>query len=181
MILWLDKHIGLDENCAALKDEFRRLTCSFKTMNTVESFRENLSNVKNRKLFCIIQGSLSEYVVPEIEQMTAPSPEPVVYILCGSIANYAGWAQNFDCIMRGNVYDFDKELLNGLTNDLNKYVEKKITEDPLILPPHLVPPDFVPQYMKAFTDLFQQYCPSADRSQHEPNPNEDQRSIVKVQ
>ena len=181
MILWLDEHIGLDENCRALKDEFRRLTRSFKTMNTVESFRENLSNVKNRKLFCIIQGSLSENVVPEIEQMTAPSPEPVVYIFCGVIAKYAQWAQDFECILRGNIYDFDKDLLNDLTNQLNKYVAQKVTEDPFIIPPHLVPPDFVPQYMMAFADLFQQYCLSANRSSHGSTPNEDQQSTVMAQ
>ncbi|UJR18998.1 hypothetical protein I4U23_022128 [Adineta vaga] len=153
MILWLDKHIGLDENCRDLKMEFRRLTNSFKAMDTVKSCHESLSNVKNRKVFCIIQGSLAQEIVPDIEQIISPSMEPVVYIFCAEPMKFTTWAQDYDCIMRGNIFDHEKDLLGRLTRDLNEYVMEKVNEYPLLLPPNLVPSDLVPKYIAKLADL----------------------------
>ncbi len=153
MILWLDEWIGRDENCRDLKMEFRRLTNSIKFVYTVESCREVLLNVKNRKLFFITQGKLAKEIVPDIERIISPSMEPVVYLFCAKITKYNDWAQEHDCIMAGGIYDFDKDLLGRLTHDLNDYIMQKLTESREILIKELRHriPDLVPEYIKTFT------------------------------
>jgi hypothetical protein len=125
MVIWLDAHIGQDENCRALKNDFRRLTNSFRVDSTVEACRNYLPNIKDRKVFCIIQGSLAEAIVPDIERIIPEELEPVVYLFCGKITNYTEWAQDYISIMRGNIFDHEKDLLGRLTLDLNEYAIKK--------------------------------------------------------
>ncbi|CAF1121196.1 unnamed protein product [Rotaria sordida] len=42
MVIWLDEHIGRDENCRALKMEFRQLTNNLKMVDSVNSCRQCL-------------------------------------------------------------------------------------------------------------------------------------------
>jgi hypothetical protein len=129
MVIWLDAHIGQDENCRALKNEFRRLTSSFRVDSTVEACRNYLPNIKDRKVFCIIQGSLAKDIVPDIERIIPEELEPVVYLFCAKMTNYTEWAQDYVSIMRGNIFDHEKDLLGRLTKDLNEYAIKKNLQD----------------------------------------------------
>lgn len=129
MVVWLDKHIGQDENCRALKNEFRRVTTSFRADSTVEECRNYLPNIKHRKVFFIIQGSLSEEIVPDIERIIPEEMEPVVFLFCGNKTKYVEFAQNHESIMRGQIFDHQQDLLGRLTYDLNEYAIKKNLKD----------------------------------------------------
>ncbi|CAF1265581.1 unnamed protein product [Adineta ricciae] len=128
MVLWLDDHIGRDENCRALKAEFRQITTSLKMVDSVRSCRECLPYVKNRKLFCIIQGKYAKEIVPDIVQIVSSSIKPVVYIFCLHMISLVEWAQEQECILEGGMFDHEKNLFNKLRNDLNDYANQKSKE-----------------------------------------------------
>jgi len=129
MIVWLDAHIGQQDNCRALKDKFRELTNSFRVASTVEECRSFLPQIKDRKVFFIIQGSLSEAIVPDIEQIIPDEMEPVVYLFCFDTPKYVGFGLEHPCIIdRGQIFDHQDDLLEKLTSDLNKYACKIITD-----------------------------------------------------
>ena len=127
MVIWLDFHIGLDENCKALKSDFRRLTNCFRVESTVEGCRSILPHVKDRKVFFIIQGCLAKSIVPDIERIIPEDAEPVVYIFCRDIAEHRDFGLEHPSIIdRGDICDHGKDLLGRLTNDLNEYAFKKL-------------------------------------------------------
>ena len=129
MIVWLDAHIGQQDNCRALKDKFRELTNSFRVASTVEECRSFLPQIKDRKVFFIIQGSLSKAIVPDIEQIIPDEMEPVVYLFCFDTPKYVGFGLEHPCILdRGQIFDHQDDLLEKLTSDLNKYACKIITD-----------------------------------------------------
>ena len=129
MIVWLDAHIGQQDNCRALKDKFRELTNSFRVASTVEECRSFLPEIKDRKVFFIIQGSLSGAIVPDIEQIIPDEMEPVVYLFCFDRAKYVEFGLEHPCIIdRGHIFNHQDYLLEKLTSDLNKYACKKITD-----------------------------------------------------
>jgi len=128
MIVWLDDHIGQQDNCRALKDKFRELTNSFRVTSTVEECRSFLPQIKDRKVFFIIQGSLSEAIVPDIEQIIPDEMEPVVYLFCLDRAKYANFGLEHDCILQGQIFDHQDDLLGKLTTDLNEYACKRIVD-----------------------------------------------------
>ena len=128
MIVWLDAHIGQQDNCRALKDKFRELTNSFRVASTVEECRSFLPQIKDRKVFFIIQGSLSEAIVPDIEQIIPDEMEPVVYLFCLDRAKYANFGLEHDCILQGQIFDHQDDLLGKLTTDLNEYACKRIVD-----------------------------------------------------
>ena len=129
MIVWLDDHIGQQDNCRALKDKFRELTNSFRVTSTVEECRSFLPQIKDRKVFFIIQGSLSEAIVPDIEQIIPDEMEPVVYLFCFDVPNYVEFALKHPCIIdRGQIFDHQDDLLGKLTTDLNEYACKRIVD-----------------------------------------------------
>lgn len=129
MIVWLDAHIGQQNNCQDLKDRFRQLTNSFRVASTVEECRSFLSQIKDRKVYFIIQGSLSEDIVPNIEQIIPEEMEPIVYLFCFDVSKYVEFGLDHDCIgVRGQIFDHQDDLLVRLTNDLNKYACNKITD-----------------------------------------------------
>jgi len=131
MILWLDEHIGRDENCRALKMEFRQITNSFKMFDSPESFRQCLPYVKDRKLFCIIQGKYAKEVVPDIDRIVSPSMKPVVYIFCLHIKYLVEWALGQECVMRGNIFTHEQDLLDKLKRDVQDYIGKNIPLEPI--------------------------------------------------
>ena len=128
LILWLDDHIGQDDNCRALKMEFRSITNSFKMVESFESFRQCLPHVQNRKLFCIVQGKYAKDAVRYIDQIIPPQMEPVAYIFCLHIEYFVELVLEHECTCRGNAFNHEKDLLEKLANDLKKYVEKKSME-----------------------------------------------------
>ena len=129
MIVWLDAHIGQQDNCRALKDKFRELTNSFRVASTVEECRSFLPQIKDRKVFFIIQGSLSKAIVPDIEQIIPDEMEPVVYLFCFDTPRYVEFGLEHPCILdRGQIFDHQDDLLEKLTSDLNKYACKIITD-----------------------------------------------------
>ncbi|CAF5139149.1 unnamed protein product, partial [Rotaria sp. Silwood1] len=110
MIIWLDEYIGRDENCRALKMEFHQLTNNLKMVDSVDSCRQCLPHVKNRKLFFIIQGKYAKEIVPDIVEIVSPSMKPVVYIFCLHMIYFIEWAQEQECIMEGGIFDHEKDL-----------------------------------------------------------------------
>lgn len=121
-VLWLDTHIGQDDNCRDLKNEFRRLTRSIRIDCKVDDCKSYLPNIKDRKVFCIIQGRLAADIVPDIEEIIPANMEPVVYIFCQDKSKYTEFGQQHESIKRGEIFDHQKHLLNRLTTDLNNYV-----------------------------------------------------------
>ncbi|UJR19315.1 hypothetical protein I4U23_022444 [Adineta vaga] len=127
MVLWLDDHIGRDENCRALKEEFRQITNSLKMVDSVRSCRECLPYVKDRKLFCIIQGKYAKEIVPDIVQIVSSpssSMKPVVYIFCLHMSYLVEWAERQECIIEGGMFDHEKDLFNQLRNNLNDFIKQ---------------------------------------------------------
>ncbi|CAF1603358.1 unnamed protein product [Adineta ricciae] len=127
-IIWLDEHIGLDENCRDLKNEFRQITNSFKMVDSVESCRQCLPYIKNRKVFFIIQGKHVQEIIPHIVQIMSPEMKPVVYVFCLHIAYLNEWAQEQEYIMEGGMFDHEKDLLARLTSDVKKYIQQQSEE-----------------------------------------------------
>lgn len=150
MVIWLDDHIGKDENCRALKNEFRRLTNSFRVDSEVEACRNYLHNIKDRKVFCIIQGSLAKEIVPDIERIIPEEMEPVVFLFCGIMTNYTKWAEDYDSIMRGQIFDHEKDLLARLTSDLNDYAIKKNSGD--------ITKELVSSFITQFVETLHRCC-----------------------
>lgn len=80
-------------------------------------------------MFCIIQGSLAEDIVPDIERIIPEQLEPVVYLFCHKMAKYTDFGLDHDCIgVRGQIFDHEKDLLGKLTIDLNEYASKLISD-----------------------------------------------------
>ncbi|CAF1265729.1 unnamed protein product [Adineta ricciae] len=125
MIVWLDEHIGGDENCRDLKNKFRRITNSFKAVESVESCRHCLPHIKNRKVFFIIQGKHAKEIVPYITKTMLSDMEPVVYIFCLHMQYLIEWAQEQECIMRGGIYDHEQDLLGRISKDVQEYIEQQ--------------------------------------------------------
>ncbi|CAF4480480.1 unnamed protein product [Rotaria sp. Silwood2] len=101
MVIWLDEYIGRDENCRALKMEFRQITNNLKMVDSVDSCRQCLPHVKNRKLFFIIQGKYAKEIVPDIVEIVSSSMKPVVYVFCLHMIYFIEWAQEQECVMEG--------------------------------------------------------------------------------
>lgn len=138
MVLWLDEHIGRDENCRDLKMQFRQLTNNLKMVDSVDSCRQCLPYLQNRKLFCIIQGKHAKEIVPEIVKITSPSVKPIVYIFCLHMIYLNEWAQEQECVMEGGMFDHEQDLLSKLTRDLDDYAKQKSIEYEKYLQPELI-------------------------------------------
>lgn len=157
MVLWLDDHIGRDENCQALKAEFRQITNSLKMFDSVRSCRECLPYVKDRKLFCIIQGKYAKEIVPDIVQIVSPSMKPLVYIFCLHMSYLVEWAQGQECIMEGGMFDHEKVLFNRLRKDLNDYVEQKSAEYE-----NKLSTEIIAQFLTQFIQISKRCCQTRD-------------------
>ncbi len=178
MVLWLDEYIGRDENCRALKMEFRQITNSLKMVDSVDSCRQCLQHVKNRKLFCIIQGKHAKEIVPDIVEIVSPSMKPVVYIFCLHMVYLTEWAQEQECIMEGGIFDHEKDLLPRLTKDLNDYVKQKSVEYENYLQPELVS-KFLAEFKQIFERCYQ--ARDAIASSHETGNDRNQAAAIIAQ
>lgn len=138
IVLWLDEHIGRDENCRQLKMEFRQITNSLKMFDSVDSLRQCLPDVKDRKLFCIIQGKHAKEIVPDIVRTVSPSMKPIVYIFCLQMSYLTEWASEQECILEGGMFDHERDLFDKLNNDVNNYIKQNPVEDKRRLSPELV-------------------------------------------
>ncbi|CAF3686761.1 unnamed protein product [Adineta steineri] len=157
MIIWLDEYIGRDENCRALKKEFRQITNSLKMVDSVESCRQCLQHVKDRKLFFIIQGKYAKQIVPEIVQIIPPDMKPIVYIFCFDMTYLMEWAQEQECIMEGGIFTHEADLLLRLTNHLNDYVKQKSVEYANYLQPELIS-----KFLAELKQMFEGCCKAKD-------------------
>lgn len=155
IVLWLDEHIGREENCRALKMELRQITESVKMFDSVESLRQCLPHVQNRKLFCIIQGKHAQEVVPDIIQATSSSLEPVVYVFCLHKIYLVNWACEQQCVLKGGLFDHEKNLFAKLNKDINKYVNQDPVGDKKILSPELIA-NFMIQLTQIFERFYQE-------------------------
>jgi hypothetical protein len=151
MVLWLDNHIGQPDNCRALKMKFREITNSLKMVESVDSCRDVLPYVKNRKLFCIIQGRYAKEIVPDIVQMASLSMPPVIYLFTLHMSSLIEWATEQECIMNGGIFDHAQDLLETLTKDLNNYVKEKQAEYQ-----HLFEIELVSEYIRKLTQMMGQ-------------------------
>ncbi|CAF1329917.1 unnamed protein product [Adineta steineri] len=125
VIIWLDDHIGQTNNCTGLKEEFQSNTTNIYLFHDVDQCIKFVQSIENKKLFCIIQGKHAKTMIPHIEKK---SNSPVVYIFCFNTLALSEWAQNYDCILAGGIYDHDKDLLARLTKDLADYAAIKAQE-----------------------------------------------------
>ncbi|CAF3405471.1 unnamed protein product [Rotaria sp. Silwood2] len=164
MVIWLDEYIGRDENCRALKMEFRQITNNLKMVDSVDSCRQCLPHVKNRKLFFIIQGKYAKEIVPDIVEIVSSSMKPVVYVFCLHMIYFIEWAQEQECVMEGGIFDHEKDLLSRLTKDLNDYVKQKSIEYK-----HYFQPEQISKFLAEFTQIFERCCRARDAiaSSHE--------------
>jgi len=157
MVLWLDDYIGRDENCRALKMEFRQITNSLRFVDSVDSCRECLQHVKNRKLFCIIQGKYAKEIVPDIVKIVSPSMKPIVYIFCLHMIYLNEWAQEQECIMEGGMFDHEKDLFERLNKDLKDYVKQKSIEYKTCLQL-----ESISKFLTQFTETCERCCKERD-------------------
>jgi hypothetical protein len=125
VLFWLDEHIGVPENCTKLKEEFKSNTTNIYLFHDIDVCKRFLPSIKDKKLFCIIQGKLAKTIVPEIVKYTTKA---VVYIFCFDMSYLTEWAMDFDCILEGGIFDHEKDLLAGLTSCLAAYAEVKTQE-----------------------------------------------------
>jgi hypothetical protein len=178
MIIWLDEYIGRDENCRALKTEFRQITNNLKMVASVDSCRQCLPHVKNRKLFFIIQGKHAKEIVPDIVKIVSPSMKPVVYIFCLHMSYLTEWAQEQECIMEGGIFDHERDLLPRLTNDLNDYVKQKSVEYE-----NYLQSDVVSKFLTEFMQIFERCCKKKDAfaSSHETDNDRNQPAAIITQ
>ncbi|CAF1593514.1 unnamed protein product [Didymodactylos carnosus] len=128
VVLWLDDHICRDDNCQSLKSEFRDNTNILLTLDSVESCRRCLPKLKNRQLFCIIQGKYAKEIVPDIVRITPPSLTPFVYIFCLNMEYLIDWASEQECVLKGGMYHHEKDLLKKMTTDIAEYIQEKLAE-----------------------------------------------------
>ncbi|CAF0880610.1 unnamed protein product [Adineta steineri] len=125
VIIWLDDHIGQTNNCTELKQEFESNTTNIYLFHDVDQCINFLQSIRNKKLFCITQGRHAQTITPHIENLFN---SPVVYIFCLHVSALAEWAQNYDCILAGGIYDHERDLLARLTQDLAGYAAIKAQE-----------------------------------------------------
>ena len=125
VLFWLDEHIGKPGNCIKLKEEFESNTTNIYLFHDVDQCRQFLPLIKNKKLFCIIQGKLAETIVPEIVEYAT---EPVVYIFCLNKDHLTEWAKRYKCIPHDGIFIHEKDLLARLTSDLAGYAALKTQE-----------------------------------------------------
>lgn len=125
VLLWLDDHIGQAGNCLELKEKFESHTTLIRLFHDCDACIRFIQAVKERKLFCIIQGKHAERIVPIIEEQTK---ESMVYIFCLHIVHLRDWAQEQGSIMRGGLFDHEDTLLTKLTGDLAEYAASKAFE-----------------------------------------------------
>jgi hypothetical protein len=175
MVIWLDEYIGRDENCRALKMELRQITNSLKMVDSVDSCRQCLPHVKNRKLFFIIQGRYAKQIVPDIVEIVSPSMKPVVYIFCLNMAYLIEWAQEQECIMEGGIFDHEKDLFPRLNKDLNDYVKQKSVEDKNTLQSELVS-----KHLVEFMQIFKRCCQARDTAISSDETNKDRNQTAAI-
>jgi hypothetical protein len=125
VLFWLDEHICQDKNCIELKEKFESNTTSIYLFHDVNQCLQFLPSIGDKKLFCIIQGKHAKTVVPVIENSAT---SPVVYIFCLNVAALNEWAQGYDCILNGGIFDHEDDLLARLTQDLANYANLKAQE-----------------------------------------------------
>ncbi|CAF4686192.1 unnamed protein product [Rotaria sp. Silwood1] len=125
VLLWLDDHIGQAENCIELKQEFESNTTNIYFFNDVDQCRRFLSSIRQKKLFCIIQGRHAQSIVPDIIKYGIL---PVVYIFCFDMSSLTRWASDIECILAGGIFTHEKDLLARLTQDLSDYANLKVQE-----------------------------------------------------
>jgi hypothetical protein len=178
MVVWLDEYIGRDENCCALKMEFRQITNSLKMVDSVDSCRQLLPHVKNRKIFFIIQGKHAKEIVPDIIEIVSPSMKPVVYIFCLHMTYLIDWALEQECIMEGGIFDHEKDLLLRLNEDLNDYVKQKSVEYDNYLQSEL-DSQFLTNFMRISERCFQER--DAVTSSNETDNDRNQAAAISAQ
>ncbi|CAF3387895.1 unnamed protein product [Rotaria sp. Silwood2] len=125
VLLWLDDHIGQDGTYPKLKQEFESNTTNIYFFHDIDRCRQFLSLVRQKKLFCIIQGKHAKTIVPHIIEYGISS---VVYIFCLHMSYLTEWASDIDCILAGGIFDHEQDLLAKLTKDLSDYANLKVNE-----------------------------------------------------
>jgi len=125
VLLWLDDHICKENNCTDLKNEFESNTTSIHLFHDVDRCRRFVRTIRNKKLYCIIQGKYAKDIIPDLIQYTT---SPVVYIFCLHMYPLSEWAQDYECVREGGMFDHEKDLLGKLTNDLADYADSKVQE-----------------------------------------------------
>jgi hypothetical protein len=126
VLFWLDEHIGKDGNCTPLKQEFVSNTTNIYIFHDVDQCLAFFKLIKNKKAFGIIQGKHAKTLVPKLLEYTTLSP--TVYIFCFDTAALSDWAEDYECILAGGIFDHEKDLLGRLTRDLSDYAVSKVQE-----------------------------------------------------
>lgn len=126
IVLLFDEHIGKTGNCMDLKKEFESSTVTnIYAYHDVEQCRRFIRKIRDKKPFCIIQGSHAKELVPDLRQHTT---SPVIYIFCQHMFPLTEWAQDIQCVLDGGIFNHEKDLLAKLASDLADYALLKTEE-----------------------------------------------------
>ena len=50
---------------------------------------------------------------------------PVVYIFCLHMSYLKEWAEEQECVLRGGMFDHEKDLLGRITKDVQEYIKQQ--------------------------------------------------------
>ncbi|CAF0739050.1 unnamed protein product [Rotaria sp. Silwood1] len=150
-ILWLDAHIGLQDQCKDLKklfqtelapaaaefpipiDPINQMICCISELAAPVSFSSSIedalelidTHLYNKKsIILITSATLGKQIIPEIQQREFAIHS--YYIFCGCIKDHIGWVLEY--IEQGleiQMFDFEIDLLLRLSRDLsNELIEQ---------------------------------------------------------
>ncbi|CAF1007205.1 unnamed protein product [Rotaria sordida] len=150
-IIWLDAHIGLNDQCRDLKKLFQaelapaaaefpipidpidQMICCIRELAAPISFASSIEDAlelidthlyNQKKVILITSATLGKNIIPEIQQRDFPIH--TYYIFCGCIKNHIEWV--FEYLEQGieiQMFDFEIDLLLRLSRDLsNELIEQ---------------------------------------------------------
>ncbi|CAF1058627.1 unnamed protein product [Adineta steineri] len=145
IIIWLDAHIGAEENCRKMKQKFQvgvleaaavppqppdpidDLICAMREYSAPVEFAqtddEALNHIENnlacsKKIIFISSASLARQIIPEIQKKEFHIES--YYIFCGDMTLHRDWAM--DLMADGlevQMFDFEVTLLTRLCRDMS--------------------------------------------------------------
>ena len=96
ILIWLDSNIDdNNEDCHNTISQLRRVVNTINTFTDGDQCLQFINNIDNQKACMIISGSLGEYIVPRIHDM---SQVDSVFIFCGNKKRHEQWTKEWSKI-----------------------------------------------------------------------------------
>ncbi|CAF1502842.1 unnamed protein product, partial [Didymodactylos carnosus] len=114
-IVWLDANINKTDHNSQTICRLRAVINNLNIFDNVCDCYDYIAGVQNEKVFLIVSGSISQYILPYTDQM--PQIQ-FIYIYCFNIKKHEQWAMNYD-IVRGtytNMNDICEQLSKDVTS-----------------------------------------------------------------